>query len=597
MDKKGRYEIEAEIGRGSMGVVFRAFDPVVHRTVAIKAFSLPDGLSESKKCEIRERSIREARAAGGLSHPSIITIYDVEKDLEGDMPFIAMEYVPGESLETILDRGPLDPERACCVISTVANALIAAHGAGIVHRDIKPDNILLREGDGAVKIADFGVARLDMSDLTRDGATIGTPAYMSPEQISGKAVDGRSDLFSLAVIFHRSLTGKKTFDGPDLPSLTHAIVYDTPDAICSLTPAIPSNFDTFFDRALAKDPDERFQTAREFQSALDTLQSTISVTDLATPSPLSFVSGGSAWIAGTLASLTRIAQCVKMIAGRKITFRSGWITGAALLLFSTGFMWGWIFLSENYAVDSPEQAPTSALLNEVEILDVPPQSDSPSFSKLSDELIRIPLASPHPPVATSLRPPASSSPTQGVVSTPPGPSKQQPPAVIKPRPQVSASPPKEVVSTPPVVRDQQPPAVTQPRPQASPIRSHEVISVPPAPPVLPAFINVSIVSGVKQGTLSLLVDGTEVYSRSLESNNSDVKRLFKNLVRKDQERHETSIELTPGNHTIVAHLAVAGKTKVHQKSVTIDLVPGESREVRLTAGKSLGRTLSWQWDQ
>jgi serine/threonine-protein kinase len=268
MRRIDRYEIEKELGRGAMGVVYLASDPRLHRQVALKTYALPDGVTEAMAKEFQARFLREAQAAAGLSHPGLVTIYDAGEDPATHAPFIAMEYVPGESLKQRLDRGRrLDPEWVLAMGAVLAEALHTAHRAGIVHRDIKPANILIREGDGAAKLADFGVARLKASELTQSGAFLGSPGYMSPEQIRGAAVDGRSDLFSLAVVLYEALSGKRPFDGNDLVSLAHSIAYDTQVPLSRQFPGCSVAMDRFFDRALEKDPAKRFADGAAFRAA------------------------------------------------------------------------------------------------------------------------------------------------------------------------------------------------------------------------------------------------------------------------------------------------------------------------------------------
>jgi hypothetical protein len=265
----GRYEVESEIGRGAMGVVSLAHDPRLDRRVAVKTFQVPDGLTEPQRDEYQERFLREARAAASLTHPGIVTVYDVDWDGDAGSPFIAMEYVPGETLKQRLDaRGKLDPDDAFELVDALASALGAAHESGIVHRDVKPANVLLRETDGTVKIADFGVARCSTSELTRSGTALGSPAYMSPEQIRGKAVDARSDLFSLAVILYEALSGRRPFEADDLSALAYAIVHETPIPITRHVKGLPAGLDAFLTRALAKDPAERFADADAFRREL-----------------------------------------------------------------------------------------------------------------------------------------------------------------------------------------------------------------------------------------------------------------------------------------------------------------------------------------
>jgi serine/threonine-protein kinase len=266
----GRYEIEAEIGQGAMGVVHLAHDARLRRPVAVKTYRLPGGLSAELEKEYHERFLREAQAAAALSHSGIVTIYDADEDPERGIPYIAMEYVPGHSLREVLEQqGTLPPERISAMAGVLADALQKAHEAGIVHRDIKPANILVRESDGAVKIADFGVARLSSSELTQSGTTLGSPAYMSPEQIRGGAIDGHSDLFSLAVILYEALCGARPFAADEPAALCYAIAHETPVPVTRRAEGLPGALDRFFDRALAKDPEERFPDGTSLSRAFD----------------------------------------------------------------------------------------------------------------------------------------------------------------------------------------------------------------------------------------------------------------------------------------------------------------------------------------
>jgi serine/threonine protein kinase len=269
MPRIGRYEIQGEIGRGAMGVVYLATDPRLRRRVAVKTYALPGGISSDRVREFRARFLREAQAAASLSHPGIVTIFDAGEDPALGLPFIAMEFVQGCSLKQLLEKGDrLEPGWVFRIGAVLAEALHVAHQAGIVHRDIKPANILLRGPDGAPKIADFGVARLPTSDLTRSGASLGSPAYMSPEQIRGDALDGRSDLFSLAAVLYEAFAGKRPFQGEDLASLAYSIAHETPIPIRRRVQGLPSRMDDFFDRALAKEPARRFSDGAAFRDAL-----------------------------------------------------------------------------------------------------------------------------------------------------------------------------------------------------------------------------------------------------------------------------------------------------------------------------------------
>ena len=262
-ERFGRYEILAELGRGAMGVVYKARDPKINRVVAVKTVSL-NGQPAEEELDYRERFVREAEAAGRLSHPGIVTIFDVGEEPETRAPYIVMEYVNGPSLEKLLsgeDR-TLPLETALQLTLELAEALDCAHGQGVVHRDLKPANILVTE-DGHAKIADFGVAKLNLANFTLAGRALGTPAYMSPEQLSGEAVDGRSDLFSLGVVLYTVLTGYRPFQGNSAATVSFKVVNRDPVPASVLDTDLPPGLDYIIARAMAKDPAQRYQRGME----------------------------------------------------------------------------------------------------------------------------------------------------------------------------------------------------------------------------------------------------------------------------------------------------------------------------------------------
>ena len=268
MQRIGRYEIEAELGRGAMGVVFRARDPAIGRTVAIKTIRLSDLGGTQDRERLGNRLLHEARSAGVLSHPGIVTIYDVSE--HDDVAYIAMEFVNGPTLEQVLASDePPDPALLFRVLKSTAAALDYAHKKAIVHRDIKPANIMIHE-DGAVKITDFGVAKIQAGQLaTQTGTVVGTPCYMSPEQALGRAVDGRSDQFSLAVVAYEMLTGEKPFGSENVASVVYKIAHEEPPPTTALNHTLGRQVDVAIKRALEKVPAGRFPTCSEFVASLE----------------------------------------------------------------------------------------------------------------------------------------------------------------------------------------------------------------------------------------------------------------------------------------------------------------------------------------
>jgi predicted Ser/Thr protein kinase len=259
VERLGRYELLEELGRGAMGVVYKGRDPQIDRLVAIKLMLAAEGLDPSNLQQWRERFLREARAAGRLAHPHIVTIHDVGE--EQGRSFLVMEFIQGQTLESVLRaQRNLPLEEAVTIGEQVAGALDYAHRHGVVHRDIKPANILLTQ-EGIVKVTDFGIARIAGAAFTKTGHVLGTPSYMSPEQISGLKVDGRSDIFSLGAVLYELLSGEKAFHGETISTVMYRIIHEDPTPLRRLNAAFPHAVDACLKKALAKDPARRYARA------------------------------------------------------------------------------------------------------------------------------------------------------------------------------------------------------------------------------------------------------------------------------------------------------------------------------------------------
>ena len=271
MNQVGRYQILEELGRGACGVVYRALDPAIGRTVAIKSIRFSEFSDVDDRRDLRERVLREAQSAGKLSHPNIVTIYDVlESD---DLAYIFMEFVDGSSLKEAMRRdSPPGREQVLSFLRQIASALDYAHRKGIIHRDIKPANIMISDRgvdrDGVAKIADFGVAKLISHEATHQRALMGTPSYMSPEQLEGVAVGGGSDQFALAVVVYELLTGEKPFAADNLAALHYFICKRPAKPPSELNPALSETVNRVMERALAKLPEDRYASCSEFVGAL-----------------------------------------------------------------------------------------------------------------------------------------------------------------------------------------------------------------------------------------------------------------------------------------------------------------------------------------
>lgn len=274
LQRLGRYEIQGEIGRGGMGIVYRGLDPAIGRVVAIKTIRLAMDARPEETAKLQDRLMRESRAAGVLTHPNIVAVYDVGK--EGDTFFIVLEYVDGKTLEQMMREtpgfgsAPSTWNTVIRMLADIAAALDFAHAKGIVHRDVKPDNILVK-ADGTVKISDFGIAKVsNTSTITETAGVVGSPHYMAPEQLRGSSVAGTTDQFALATLAYALLAGQRPFEGETLATLVTRTLYSDPEPAHTINAALPGPVDTVLRQALSKDPKHRFPTCFAFVDALRT---------------------------------------------------------------------------------------------------------------------------------------------------------------------------------------------------------------------------------------------------------------------------------------------------------------------------------------
>jgi len=264
LTKLGKYEIKRELGRGAMGIVYEGFDPFIERTVAIKTIQ-KSLIDQSEAQDAFNRFRREAQASGRLTHPNIVSVYEYGE--EEDVAFIAMEFITGRELKGYFDKGERFQVKDCMhIMLQLLDALEYSHERGVVHRDIKPSNIIITKGN-QIKVVDFGIARLESSDLTQVGMVLGTPAYMSPEQFRGLVADRRSDIYSAGVILYQFLTGDRPFTG-NPTTLMHKVLCQVPMPVSQLNPDVSKALENVVTKAMSKQPEERFQTAVEFKQAL-----------------------------------------------------------------------------------------------------------------------------------------------------------------------------------------------------------------------------------------------------------------------------------------------------------------------------------------
>jgi eukaryotic-like serine/threonine-protein kinase len=583
----GRYEILSELGRGAMGVVYKAHDPKINRVVALKTISMA-GQSPEEERDYRGRFYREAEAAGRLSHPGIVTIFDVGEEPETRAPYIVMEFVGGESLDKLVSQGDrkLPVETALQLALELAEALDCAHRQGVVHRDLKPANILMTE-DGHAKIADFGVAKLNLSNQTLAGRALGTPAYMSPEQLNGEAVDGRSDLFSLGVILYTVLTGYRPFQGNSALTVSFKVVNREPIPATVLDTELPAGLDHIIERAMAKDPAERYQNGAEMVQDIQNLRAgkklvaktatlasssvdgsvakTVQVAgesptrgdrphvDLAalelpdsSPSPPSQPVLGRPSVAAELLSVARVLPLEQDAINR---LRKLSVAGIALFagLFLLGF---WVISFGPQRVHPRMAAPLRPVKT------VAPSIAAPLTTGAENRTVpakNTPTPAPRR-VASAKTTPASAAVRGGAAKSTSSPPAQVTKELVEPsKPGRTSTPPATVA------RSTLSPVTPKLTPVASPIVATVV-----APAVPPATLQIEVDHKFTQAHLAIWVDESLTYTRELEG--TDKKRLG---VFHHVQGHELHVmQVTPGKHRLRVRVTSGSDTATNAGSTT-----------------------------
>jgi predicted Ser/Thr protein kinase len=437
MDSIGRYQILGELGRGAMGVVYRAQDPTIGRSVAIKTIKVAELTDDAERGRLRERLFREAQSAGLLSHPGIVVVYDVGE--QEDLTYIAMEFVNGPTLDKLLRaEEPPEPQVILNVLHQTAAALDYAHKKGIVHRDIKPANVMIDE-DGSAKITDFGVAKISAShQLTQTGTVLGTPNYMSPEQVQGKPVDGRADQFSLAVVAYEMLTGEKPFQGEQLTTVLYKIVSEDPPPPQYLNPTLGFAVSMVLGRALSKDPAKRYPSCTEFVNALETALKTKkgwrALPRGASQNVPTAVVGSGVLSARPRAYLDATASGQRK---RRVLWRA-----IAAALVAMGVVAGLFFVAQKYLLGPSEPAATAQQPAAPPV--VPPKPDTGGAAQVPP---KAPATAETPaPETPAPETPGSEAPAPRQVE---GPERQAPPPAVKPSPaRLPAELPLQITTSP-----------------------------------------------------------------------------------------------------------------------------------------------------
>jgi serine/threonine-protein kinase len=428
----GRYEIVAELGRGAMGSVFKATDPAVGRTVALKTIHSA-ALNGAQAEEYRARFYREARASGVLAHPGIVPVFDVGEH-EG-APFLVMEFVDGHTLDSAMKKGErFTLDRVCDIGQQLADALGYAHRQGVIHRDIKPANILMtsREvyGSERPRITDFGIAKLAASEITTTGQLLGTPSFMPPEQFTGAPIDGRADLFSLGVILYSLASGEQPFPGETMTAVSYKVVYTDPIPPSKLNPAIPAGLESVILKCLAKSPANRYQNGEELARDLATLRAnpnaTLASTAPAASDPNATLAAAPSSISHPPAQAYAAAQKPPAAPAKKPSkqHKIETIIAAVLLVVAAAGACAWFYLHLHQHPAPPQSQAVTAPA---------PQPAAPAPLPAVQGTV-VPEHEPAAPAKPEPVKPAAGKPQAAAAKTTPPPQQQPQPPATKPAP-------------------------------------------------------------------------------------------------------------------------------------------------------------------
>jgi len=560
--KFGRYEIVGELGRGAMGIVYKARDPQIGRMVAVKTVLLR-GQEPEEEEEFRKRFLGEAQAAGRLQHPGIVAIYDVGEDSENHDPYLVLEFVNGESLNRVLAREKKLPlPRALQLAQEIAEALDYAHAQGVVHRDIKPANILLTE-EGRAKIADLGIAQLNLAHFTLPGRVLGTPAYMAPEQLSGEGCDGRSDIFSLGVILYAMVTGHSPFHGNSATTVCFKVVNRDPMPASALDMDLPPALDAVIAKAMAKDPNRRYQRGSEFAE---------DVRRLASPS-----SDSSAWIQAR----SGMAMVTPAHAAAKPNAVAGVLHAEQLLRTAV------------QKASVKHLILGGALLVFFLILAIPSRKALTSQNaSLANKAQPLPSARAAQPIKSAAAQPPGSVPASAAASAKPRESiiaemqvDESVPAATPAPPVRGKVTPKPAIKTAPklISAKTRPSANSAPQP-ATPLAAR------PAP-VAMSTLELSVEHQFEEATLSIWVDNQLVLTRPLHGGSQKKLVVFKGFHGLDRE----SLKVPAGSHELHLRAQTSDQSIDLFKTLAADFAPGEDKTLQITFDKhNTEMRLAWR---